>query len=453
MERGDLELGNTDVTQKCLQSFIKRVENEVKNTKSPSICMVSHVLRNLSPTSFNPQVVSIGPLHRENKNVKAFEGRKVSYLSKLLGRFDDSNENENILGLCIGKVYASLEQIKACYVWKKTYNDVKIVEMMVMDACFILEFLGYDQDSENILQDNLVKSDLLLLENQIPFFILNDIFECTISKYEKSYSLIDLLHPLLAEHNIFVKPICTNHISINTTHHILSLLRECYKPTDNTQFETSHVDDSDNTQSEISAQSKISNVHDLIIPSIVDLDRAGVSFKPIKHPAWPMQMKVDLNPCFFWSWTKPTLRMPVLKIQDSTVSILRNLIAYEQLCETNSHITSYAAAINMLVDTQEDVAKLIDSKVLINFMGSNEEATNMINNIGKHVVWDSFYYGHEWKTLNEHCNGYWSTQIVKLKRTYFSSPWNVIALLAGIILFVLTAIQTFFTIKPVGSNN
>lgn len=109
---------------------------------------------------------------------------------------------------------------------------------------------------------------------------------------------------------------------------------------------------------------------------------------------------------------------------------------------------------DMLIDTQEDIAKLVEKEVIINHLGSHEEAANMINSICKEVAWVNFFYGEEWKKLDIHCKDYWPRKIMWLRRTYFSSrPWNVIALLAGIILFALSVVQTIYAINPTGSNH
>ncbi|MFS7902683.1 hypothetical protein Hanom_Chr01g00014071 [Helianthus anomalus] len=62
---------------------------------------------------------------------------------------------------------------------------------------------------------------------------------------------------------------------------------------------------------------------------------------------------------------------------------------------------------DMLVNTQEDVATLVGSRVLVNYLGSNEEVANMINNISKNVTSVDFFYEDQWKTLNMYCNSYW----------------------------------------------
>ncbi|KAM0006380.1 hypothetical protein Hdeb2414_s0175g00823441 [Helianthus debilis subsp. tardiflorus] len=441
MENGDLELGNIDITHKSVLNLLNRVkehEDKHRNQSSPSIYMVPGVLRDLSPSSFNPRVVSIGPLHREDKNVQAFEGQKVSYLTNLLSLI--SVPREEILKSCMQKVYASMEQIKACYIWTKTYDDAEIAEMMVMDACFILGYIQYDLTFSDELVGNTilnqnVAQDLVLLENQIPFFILHEIFQCTILKYEPNASLVELFYPILSYYNFFEAPIKIDNISANNTRHVLSLLHQCYMPEDNvTSCDASLIS---------------------MIPSVIDLERAGIKFTINRNPTWVMGMEVKLNrlPCLFGSWSKPTLGMPLLRVDDSTELVIRNLIAYEQLYQTRNHITSYTFAMDMLVNTQGDVATLVGSRVLVNYLGSNEEVANMINNICKNVTYPDFFYEDQWKTLNMYCNSYWPKNIAWLRRTYFSSPWNIIALLAGIIVFALTMIQTIFTIKPAGSNN
>ncbi|XP_076944384.1 UPF0481 protein At3g47200-like [Bidens hawaiensis] len=305
--------------------------------------------------------------------------------------------------------------------------------MMVIDACFILEFIlqipEYDDESNSriLLLHQYVTLDLMLLENQIPFFILEQIFQCTVTKFMPDASLIKLINPVLSYHNLFEADINAENISVDTPHHILSLLHECYKPLHDI---TKHN-------------------FDLGIPSAVDLDRAWVNLKPNQNPSWLMGMDVTLArfTCFFGSWRKPTLRMPVFVVGDFTESILRNLIAYEQSGLTRSYVTSYAYAMDMLVNTQEDVAKLVDSGVLVNYLGSNEDAANMINNICKEVAWVDFFYEEQWAVLNKYTDGYWQKRLAWLRRTYFNSPWNMIALFAGIVLFALTVVQTVFTIK------
>ncbi|KAD3336148.1 hypothetical protein E3N88_31667 [Mikania micrantha] len=437
MENRDLELGGMEnMIEERVDLFLDRVKEEhnLNEKITPSIHMAPRTLRYLiSPWSFQPRVVSIGPLHRDDENVQAFERQKATYVTNLMNSCMDDHITSSpkiIMNSCMEKVYASMKKIKACYVLKKIYNDVEFAEMMVMDACFILGFIyeTFENNSPDMFHADDVVEDLVLLENQIPFFFLEEIFECTIAKLMPNTSLVVFMYPLLLILNIFNSDLDLNilkNISIDDTHHILSLLHECYKPLKN-----------DTILKEFS----ITKPH-----SAVDLDKAGVSFKPNRSPTWVLGMEMEF-PCFLWSWCNCTLRMPVFLVKDLTEVTLRNLIAYEQESrQTRNYITSYAFVISMLVNTQDDVAKLVDSEVLVNVMGSNGEVANMINNICKEVAMVNSLYDQQWKTLDKYYDSYWPN----MRRTYFSSPWNIINLIVGSIIFALTIVQTIFTIRAV----
>ncbi|KAL8259379.1 hypothetical protein R6Q59_027332 [Mikania micrantha] len=362
MENHDLVNGNASRLHDCVQKLLSRLqEYEGKeNQFLPSIVMVPATLRNLSKKSFVPREVSIGSLHYID-----CEMEKEYSLFKLLKRIE--LPNEYILKSCMQKVYDSKEEIQQCYGYAQMMTDdhenIKFAEMMVMDACFILEFCNNISEYDESFRGNMVLNrtiiyDLVLLENQIPFFVLDRIFQCTILKFKPPTTLLKFIHPLQANINI-------DDISISDNDHILSILYQCYKP-----------------QHPIIPDLVTSLIH-----LAVYLAKAGVSFKPARNPKWLLGMDVKLSRfscCFSWCCCLPTLSMPVLYVHDFTELVLRNLIAYEQQSDqTERYIISYAYAMDMLVNTQEDVAKLMDSKVLDNSMNSNEEAAKMMNSICK----------------------------------------------------------------------
>ncbi|GJW86954.1 putative UPF0481 protein, partial [Tanacetum coccineum] len=95
---------------------------------SSSISMVPSMLRNLSPKSFTPRVVSIGPRHHEDENLKEMEEQKRIYLHDLLIRV--GFPQEKTLDECLQKVNASIDQIRARYIGMRPYSDVQLAKMM-----------------------------------------------------------------------------------------------------------------------------------------------------------------------------------------------------------------------------------------------------------------------------------------------------------------------------------
>ena len=435
----DVELVAPNEIGRTVQSLLVSLDNEKGpgNQHSSSICTVPSVFRDLSPSSFDPRVVSIGPLRRQDQHLQTFEAQKLTYVYDLLTRIDPRPESRRAtLEKCVQKVSDSKDRIKACYDGMKTSNedDDELVRMMVIDACFILDFIFYLPNSDDPLRKNTLITqpiifDLLIIENQIPFFVLEDIFKCTILKFLPQQDITSYILPLLELYNLFVAELVVSNVNSDSPpDHILGLLHKFYQPVCKMSSEFNFIPKGH---------------------SAVELDRAGVNFCPNQDNYWvmAMQLKLPRISCFPWFWCKPTLAMPILHIHDFTELILRNLIAYEHSFLDQNCVTSYACAMDMLIDTSEDVARLVKSEVLINTLGSNENVANMMNKICKELPIIDFLYDQEWTQLDTYYHGFLANLAAGLKRKYFSSPWNSIALFAAFVLFALTVVQTIFSIK------
>ncbi|XP_042755773.1 UPF0481 protein At3g47200 [Lactuca sativa] len=434
MATSDVELQIEDrIGRTVLQELRDDKEKapDLGNGGLPLIFMVPSVFRDLSPKCFQPRMVSIGPLHKQDKHLNEFEVKKTTYVHRFL--YSLGTTPDQMLEDCVLKVSSKLKFIKSCYAESTIYNDLDLTKMMVIDACFILYFIHnhterYGPFPINMLLTPSITLDLLLLENQIPFFVLKDIFESTILKYNATTSLSLYMHKLLISYNILEDNFVRRNVSLDRNHdHILGLLHKHFHPVNN-------IRSGDYTNPKRH--------------SAMELDRAGVSFMPYEDDNWALAMKVEYLPRFSWFpwfWNKPTLRMPKLIVDDRTELFLRNLIIYEQSSLVPKYVTTYAWAIGMLIETPEDVAKLAKSEVLVT-VSSDQNARNLINNICKEVLYGDFFYHQQWQELDDYYNSYWPNAIAGLKRTYFSSPWNMIALFAGIVLFVLTVVQTIFAV-------
>ncbi|MFS8001614.1 hypothetical protein Hanom_Chr13g01192391 [Helianthus anomalus] len=222
------------------------------------------------------------------------------------------------------------------------------------------------------IQDTMY--DLLLLENQIPFLVLEDIFGCTISKFDQTTSLYDIIHPILELVSPLIMPNLKSTFGSNTTpKHILGILHEHYRFAEDINLSPFGIPQ---------------------LPTAVELDKSGLNFEPFHYIESPLKMDVKScrRPCFSCSWGKPTLRMPRLIIHEYTALILGNLIAYEQLSyDVAQYFTSYIIAMDALIQTEQDIEKLIESGVLVNYLGQNNEAASLINNLGKELITRGFF--------------------------------------------------------------
>ncbi|KAL7592707.1 hypothetical protein Lser_V15G32529 [Lactuca serriola] len=441
----EVKSGAVDLFGNTLNSLLECTENgEILSKQAPpTIYMVPRMVRDLSPSSFTPRVVAIGPLHKQDEHLQGFEVQKTTYLYNWLHRF--GMVSEQTLGTCVEKVIGSIDEIKACYAGLTTYNDLELAKMMVIDACFILEFIQSALDrvpsGTNSLIGESIALDLIMIENQIPYFVLENIFECTILASEQmreGASLTKHIKVLVRLYYYFIEGKVKVVRDASAPDHILGFFHKYFRPAES-----------------------ITSVDELGIKphSAMELHRAGMKFEPYVDEKWALAMKLELPlPLFPWfhnffaiprfSWFRPpTLRMPKAMIGDESQYILKNLVVYEQTqLPVERYVTSYLIALDMLIDTPEDVALLVKSKVLVSSFGSNDEAADMINKLSQNIP-PLLYYNQQWEKLDAYYNSYWPHTLAGLKRTYFNNPWNIIALFAAFVLFALTVVQTIFAIK------
>ena len=152
------------------------------------------------------------------------------------------------------------------------------------------------------------------------------------------------------------------------------------------------------------------------------------------------------------SFSNGELKIPKLKITDSTESRMRNLAAFEQChyAHENSYVCHYLIMLDYLVDTIEDVDLLVKSQIFENWLGDNKIVSDMINKlcVGIHIGTGKFYFGDIFDQLDKYYKSPWNHWKAILKRDYFNTPWAIISFIAAFFLLILTIIQTIVTIFP-----
>ncbi|KAL5698007.1 hypothetical protein ACHQM5_029096 [Ranunculus cassubicifolius] len=432
------------------------------------IYKVSVSLRRINESAYTPKVVSIGPLHHGSTKLQPMEAHKRRYLNLLLRQ----NSNITLEGL-VQVVRGLEERARNCYEEEFTrhLNRDQFVEIMLLDSCFILTFFHlwsgvYARDEHDPMftvsqLGDHVYMDILLLENQLPFFILEQLYLFTFSsadpqaflkttfKYFKNY----------IQRNQFM------HLSSLENHqvkHFVDLMLKCNLPSQTNQNPTNNDTNfielpcaSDLHKFGIKFRKGVKHFVDLMLkctlpsqtnqnptnndtnfielPSATDLHKCGIKFK-----------KGINNNFLDIKFTNPVLEIPFLSVTDSTEQRFRNLIAMEQ-CYRSSyfHITDYTIIMDFLINTPDDVALLRSCGIIYNCLGSDEDVCRLFNNITKGVYSnpkDSRYIGII-EGVSAHCNRRWNLRMAHLKRDYFNSPWTIISLIAALVLLISTIVQ------------
>ncbi|KAK2974715.1 hypothetical protein RJ640_007142 [Escallonia rubra] len=490
------------VIKGALLSSVEKMIDDAKKLRgsvqpsAPCIFKVPDKLRELKASAYTPRVVSIGPLHKDDEHLrKDMEGHKKSYMHSLFLRARSSDETveadvKKVANDCVDAMLGIVDRARACYDASHGLcdkDDVEFAKMLTLDGCFLLELLykykkkefGGDPIFSNVLQLLDIKHDLVLLENQIPFSVLEVLFECTLKQIEGNpSSLTDLVLNFFESLNI-VKDIQMKEKHTPTINrHILGLLHTCYRPSSAQQENNNPRDQPPSAQLE----------NNIIKHSATELDRAGVNFVAYRRKKTSvtgvgedyLDLEFNTSCCFDWlcrtrapseiptyrvydstrsrrcccfSWFcqqfgRSRFGIPKLCIFDDTETFLRNLIAFEQCCPDieQRHITSYAYLMDTLINTKEDVDLLADAGVIENNLGASEDASDLFNNLCKEVDLGKFFFFSQWKRVDDYYKRPWPRYLASLRRNYFSNPWSGISVIVALILFALTVVQTAYSV-------
>ncbi|XP_061964437.1 uncharacterized protein LOC133688833 [Populus nigra] len=185
MAMSEIQGTSSQTNEHCLcLSGIMRGFEEVKTKKQsgPMIPKVPDNLKHENKECYKPSVVSIGPYHYKDRQNKLHEAEKLKVqMAREFVLY--SKKNIEILYSEVAKV---AENAKRFYEGSsiRCFDDEQFTRMMFLDGCFILQFIRCLSTTDNIknMSDQqiiLVKQDLLLLENQLPFPVLKSLMSLT----------------------------------------------------------------------------------------------------------------------------------------------------------------------------------------------------------------------------------------------------------------------------------
>ncbi|KAB5518970.1 hypothetical protein DKX38_023289 [Salix brachista] len=346
------------------------------------------------------------------------------------------------------------------------FDDEQFARMMFLDGCFILQFIScvtnnYENLEMSDRQVASVKRDLLLLENHVPFPVLQSLITLRPILFCSALitafivlSLLDRLliltgkkrkasasgydwqcqpaqqpaHLLELLHSLFI---CSHKSKVNSSprryRYCLSYLVTCCKKI-------------------IPAKSKPvvareSRGHYLYY-SAKNLKKVGIHFIPSQTSGL---MDVKFKSSFFYG----TAKLPTLTIDVWTMPLLLNLVAYEKSSALDQlSVTSYICFMDSLIDDADDVKELRSNGIIVNFLGSDQQVADLFNNMGRSLEPDTSAYNDVKREINNQCESTLKKWVAEWQQTYFHSPWSILACAAAAVGLALTATQAYYTIHP-----
>ncbi|CAA2954943.1 Hypothetical predicted protein [Olea europaea subsp. europaea] len=411
-------------TDRVTVDIDKMLNSSSSTLPKPSMFRVGDNLRSINPEAYDPEIIAIGPFHRGKHKLQKMEQHKVRYLKLFLQRIEESSVER-----CVTTVRHLEDRARKCYAEDIDLDEDKFVEMLILDGCFIIEFLYMFQykdcrdEDDPIFQYGYIQSqlfhDLMLFENQIPFFIVDRLLNM-IKINNGDNDIYSLLWPLLQ--NSFFRVEDLPEVPI-TGHHLLGIVHDIQCSSFATIF----------------SQMATGNPDSMVnINSAVELKEAGISFK-----------KSEGDSFFHIEFKNKAMIIPEWEFSDSTESLFRNLIAYEYYLtgSPQKYVTDYVFFMHCLVHSPEDAKLLRRHGIVNNLLGSDKMVYHVINQLGKNIIIsEKFSYSNIFNIVNHHCVRKWNIRMSTLRRKYLNSPWALISVFAATFLLVLAIIQATFAI-------
>ncbi|KAM7485997.1 hypothetical protein LguiA_002006 [Lonicera macranthoides] len=390
------------------------------------IFKVHDQLRKVNEKAYEPDIISIGPYHHGKNNLQMMEEHKLRYLQYRL------REKKESLQRYVVAMRELEGKVRRCYAEPLNLNEDELIEMMLLDGFFIVELVrkfrmsnlrqGDDPIFEVEWIVNSLQHDLLLFENQLPFFVLCKLFDM-IEVQDNHKRFIHLTLHFFSD--LFPGPAYRGSFDGDQNiKYLLELIHNNWLPS----FEES--ENTDDSKKERNWQ---------FIPSVTELAESGMKFEKIGGNSFDIKFRNGV------------MQIPTLTIEDRTESFFRNLIAYEEYHQSSyfHFIVDYVKFMDCLIDSPKDVEILCRSGIIDNWLGDDEAVSNMFNKLNDHVTGPGvhFHYAGVFNEVNKHCSKHRNKWMAKLRRSYLDSPWAIIAVLASFVLLVLTLLQTVYTMK------
>ncbi|KAG7944566.1 hypothetical protein I3843_15G108400 [Carya illinoinensis] len=420
--------------QRLVNEITTMLESLEPLLESPGICIykVPDLLRNSNEEAYTPQVISLGPFHRENKKLQAMEKFKVRYLK-------DAKERENInLKDLVTKIKAEEGSVRECYSETIALGSDDFVKMILLDAVFIIEFFWrnwsehrseYDSTIlNNSLLRNRVELDLILLENQLPFFIIDKIYGIAFPSLSKDHPFLDFSFFQFQYFNVQrYRPRDFGSVKVL---HFTDLVRKFLLPPRRRQPGRSMV--------------IMKEMH-----SATQLAEVGLKFK-MRSNSRMTSHSTDCSPLEL-KYEDGVLEIPFFELDDITEINARNLVAFEQ-CHYREHayITDYYTLLSFFIKTDKDLDLLVREQVIVNWL-DGIVAISMINQLSKQMISQRskkrFYFqmNYDYYKMLQELKSFYANQsklIITLRRVLFRTPLIGASTIIASFLLFLTLVQS-----------
>ncbi|KAF3341857.1 hypothetical protein FCM35_KLT00495 [Carex littledalei] len=454
---------------------------------------VPHRMASLNPGAYMPSVISIGPYHWGSSSLKGMEVEKRQFLELNLWSKDERTWNGYV------EVMAKLEaDARRYYPDSVTAMDTNaFLSMMLLDGFYMLGLfypLSFVRVQSNEAHDAVdIWHDLLLLENQIPFVIVEHIAEqwaqnagedseivlamikeqaagsiesvlCNLSmpfaidpsqRPEKFEHLLYLLHAYFKPSNLRNSVITPGDQTptsgppnlMNMNQYSVGRVagRVLYKLSIvflNWAYNFYNRNRQHQIENSDSTSQHTSHCH-LHLHRAVQYDEAGIKFRTKEGRGHNRHSLLDIT------ISKDVLEIPHLHVDESVYWLFGNLIAFEQTnASIEKDVTAYVIFMSQLMATADDVDLLSRKGIVQHQLGSNHDVSHLFASLAREVMFDfdsEYHLSPVCEALEERYRRprKWRARCAP---RHCGNLWVWLCALVIFFMFVCTIIMTVFTI-------
>ncbi|KAM0887157.1 hypothetical protein ACQ4PT_029212 [Festuca glaucescens] len=389
--------------------------------------------------SYAPHCVPIGPYH-QSRSSQWIEKRKqcsTGFLQRL--------SEEHMVGGLTGLMEKLEPLARECYTSGDGFGNMtpeQSSSMMLHDACYLLLFfVDYvsgngappapaDDDDERLVNRNtLVRDTVFLLENQIPFFLLQAIHERVTGGTTSVLDYMAMPIQELLQMQLFIsrKPRQTPP----TCSHLLHLVHAYFRPTLLPAESTAMSSD-----------------------TVTGRWRRAVEYRRYANVQLMRRVYQDdvESSVLDVQLERGRLWIPRLRITSNTWTILRNLMALEEQAHRRP-VTAYCLFMSQLACTAEDVQLLRRAGIVDHFLGNDEQVSKDFAGLCNGVVMEvddleRNYLKPMWHQLEKRCESRAQRFMGWFRH---GRNWEITAaFLVALIVIACQLTQTFYAITGGG---
>ncbi|XP_062232385.1 putative UPF0481 protein At3g02645 [Phragmites australis] len=491
-------------------------EIEITDDQSISIFDVPKPLLSTRPEAYMPQLVALGPYHHCRQELCDMERYKLSAAKRAQSHLPGTDFQQLV------DVFTKLEHwIRAHYHRHLNLSNETLGWMMAIDVSFLLEFMQTFSKNSNqrTLQripsrmshlvdpsrrtssHSMLLRDIVMLENQIPLFLLLKAIELRCSPPQPAQSVLSSMLIGFFQEVSTLKGTGCPCTDINQHDHLLGFLysnmvprcaEESHGATEEAGDELCHKHDhrkrtlNSVAESLVKRGSKLVSVITdfmvrILLKFVANLPCLSVLTQPIEQltqqasepsgspdvqnkNVTPLLEEIavpsvaelayagvsfcptvgDLSMIDFSSATA-TLHLPVISVDINSEVVLRNMVAYEASVGSGALVFArYVELMNGIIDTEEDARLLRECGVILNHLKSDQEVAELWNGMTRSVrltrvpALDKVI-----DDLNRHYSSCWKVKIRTFVKAHVLGSKELLGCVAVALIFLFIGLQLF----------